>query len=57
MKSTPVLYKNNNKQKKEINEFIKTNRDDRKHLENKRAINLKNEQENFQKDVDYVTSL
>ena len=50
-------YKNNNKQKKEINEFIKTNRDVRKHLENKRAINLKNEQENFQKDVDYVTSL
>ena len=50
-------YKNNNKQKKEINEFIKTNSDVRKHLENKRAINLKNEQENFQKDVDYVTSL
>ena len=50
-------YKNNNKQKKEINEFIKTNSDVRRHLENKRAINLKNEQENFQKDVDYVTSL
>ena len=50
-------YKNNNKQKKEINEFIKTNSDVRKHLESKRAINLKNEQENFQKDVDYVTSL
>ena len=50
-------YKNNNKQKKEINELIKTNSDVRRHLENKRAINLKNEQENFQKDVDYVTSL
>ncbi len=50
-------YKNNNKQKKEINEFIKTNSDVRRHLENKRALNLKNEQENFQNDVDYVTSL
>ena len=40
-------YKNNNKQKKEINEFIKTNSDVRRHLENKRAFNLKNEQENF----------
>ena len=50
-------YKNNNKQKKEINEFIKNNSNVRKHLENKKAINLKNEQENFQKDVDYVNSL
>ena len=50
-------YKNNNKPKKEVNEFIKTNSSVRKHFENKRAISLKNEQENFQKDVDYVTSL
>ena len=50
-------YKNNNKQKREINEFIKNNSNVRKHLENKKAINLKNEQENFQKDVDYVNSL
>ena len=50
-------YKNNNKHKKDINEFIKSNSNQRKHLENKKAINLKNEQENFKKDVDYVTSL
>ena len=50
-------YKNNTKKKREINEFIKTNSDVRRHFENKKAINLKNEQENFQKDVDYVTSL
>ena len=50
-------YKNKTKNKKEINEFIKSNSDVRRHLENKKAINLKNEQENFQKDVDYVTSL
>ena len=50
-------YKNNNKPKKEVNEFIKTNINVRKHLENKRAISLKNEQENFQKDVNYVISL
>ena len=50
-------YKNNNKNKIEINEYIKNNTNVRKHLENKKAINLKNEQENFQKDVDYVTSL
>ncbi len=50
-------YKNNNKHKKEINEFIRSNSNVRKHFENKKAINLKNEQENFQKDVDYVTSL
>ena len=50
-------YKNSNKNKREINEYIKNNSNVRKHLENKKAINLKNEQENFQKDVDYVTSL
>ena len=50
-------YKNNNKQKKEINEFIKSNTNVRKHIEVKRALNLKNEQENFQKDVNYVNSL
>ena len=50
-------FKNNNKPKKEINEFIKTNNDVRKHFEIEREINLKNERENFQKDVDYVTSL
>ena len=50
-------YKNNNKNKREINEYIRNNSNVRKHLENKKAINLKNEQENFQKDVDYVTSL
>ena len=50
-------YKNNIKKKKQINEFIKTNSNVRKHLENKRAIDLKNEQENFQKDVNYVNSL
>lgn len=50
-------YKNSNKRKKEINEFIKTNSNERKHMEVKRALNLKNERENFQKDVNYVTSL
>ena len=50
-------FKNSNKPKKEINEFIKTNNDVRKHFEIEREINLKNERENFQKDVDYVTSL
>ena len=50
-------YKNNTQRKKEINEFIKTNSDVRKHFETKKALNLKNEQENFKKDVDYVTSL
>ena len=50
-------YKNNHKHKKYINEFIKSNSNQRKHLEDKKAINLKNEQENFKKDVDYVTSL
>ena len=50
-------YKNSNKNKREINEYIRNNSNVRKHLENKKAINLKNEQENFQKDVDYVTSL
>ena len=50
-------YKNNNKQKKEVNEFIKSNSNVRKHFENKRALNLKNEQENLQKDVDYVNAL
>ena len=50
-------YKNSNKRKKEINEFIKTNSNERKHMEDKRALNLKNERENFQKDVNYVTSL
>jgi hypothetical protein len=50
-------YKNSNKRKKEINEFIKTNTNERKHMEVKRALNLKNERENFQKDVNYVTSL
>ena len=50
-------YKNNNKQKKEVNEFIKSNSNVRKHFENKRALNLKNEQENFQKDIDYVNAL
>ena len=57
---TKDLYytqKNNTNKKREINEFIKTNSDVRRHFENKKAINLKNEQENFQKDVDYVTSL
>ena len=50
-------YKNSTKRKKEINEFIKTNSNERKHMEVKRALNLKNERENFQKDVNYVTSL
>ena len=50
-------YKNNNKQKKEVNEFIKSNSNVRKHFENKRAINLKNERENLQKDIDYVNAL
>ena len=50
-------YKNSNKRKKEINEFIKTNSNERKLMEVKRALNLKNERENFQKDVNYVTSL
>ena len=50
-------YKNNNKQKKEVNEFIKSNSNVRKHFENKRALNLKNEQENLQKDIDYVNAL
>ena len=50
-------YKNNNKQKKEVNEFIKSNRNVRKHFENKRALNLKNEQENLQRDVNYVNAL
>ena len=50
-------YKNNVRRKKEINEFIKNNSNALKHLENKKEIDLKNEQENFQKDVDYVTSL
>ena len=50
-------YKNNVKRKKEINEFIKNNSNALKLLENKKEIDLKNEQENFQKDVDYVTSL
>jgi hypothetical protein len=50
-------YKNSNKRKKEINEFIKTNSNERKHMEVKRALNLKNERENFQKDVNYFTSL
>ena len=50
-------YKNNNKPKKEINDYIKNNSNIIKHFENIKAINLKNEQENFQKDVDYVTSL
>ena len=50
-------YKNNINKKKEINEYIKTNSNVRKHFENKLAINLKNEKEMFQKDVDYVTSL
>jgi len=50
-------YKNSNKRKKEINEFIKTNSNERKHMEVKRALNLKNERENFQKDVNYVISL
>jgi len=50
-------YKNSHKRKKEINEFIKTNTNERKHMEVKRALNLKNERENFQKDVNYVTSL
>lgn len=34
-------YKNSNKRKKEINEFIKTNSNERKHMEVKRALNLK----------------
>jgi len=50
-------YKNNNNKKKEVNEFIETNSNVRKHLESKWAKNFKNEQENFKKDVDYVTSL
>ena len=50
-------YKNNIRRKKEINEFIKNNSDVLKHLENKKEIDLKNEQENFQKDVNYVNSL
>ena len=50
-------YKNNNKQKKEVNEFIKSNSNVRKHFENKRALNLKNEQENLQRDVNYVNAL
>jgi len=50
-------YKNNNNKKKEINEFIKNNTNIRKHIEVKKALNLKNERENFQKDVNYVNSL
>ena len=50
-------YKNNNKQKKEVNEFIKSNSSVRKHFEIKRALNLKNEQENLKRDVDYVNAL
>ena len=50
-------FKNNNKPKKEVNEFIKTDNDVRKHFEIEKAINLKNERENCQKDVNYVTSL
>ena len=50
-------YKNNNKKKKEVNEFIRSNSNVRKHFENKRALNLKNEQENLQKDIDYVNAL
>ena len=40
-----------------MNEFIRSNTNVRKHFENKRALNLKNEQENLQKDIDYVNAL
>lgn len=52
-------YKNSHshKPKRQINEFIRSNSNVRKHMEVQRALNLKNEQENFQKDVNYVNSL
>ena len=51
-------YKNNNNhRKKEINEFIKNNSNVRRHIEVKKALSLKNERENLQRDVNYVNAL
>ena len=49
--------KSHKPKRRQINEFIRSNSNVRKHMEVQRALNLKNEQENFQKDVNYVKSL
>ena len=50
-------YKNKKKTKKYVNEFIKFNSNKRKLEEIKRAMSIKNEQENLKKDINYVNSL